>query len=130
MADMPGVTVQPRKLEEHLGLPVVLMSGKTGMGLPELIRQIGESTSGKTSRPPAYYKLTAEERALADRIRPVMPDATDYALLQLAHHADWLEHLDDDQRNRVLGEKASAGFHGIQAQISETLSRYSRFTPV
>src|SRR5690606_33809975 len=50
--------------------------------------------------------------------------------LQLAHHADWLEHLDDDQRNRVLGEKASAGFHGIQAQISETLSRYSRFTPV
>jgi ferrous iron transport protein B len=130
MADMPGVTIQPNKLEEHLGLPVVLLSGKTGMGLQELTRRIEELTSERTAPSPAYYKLTSEEQSLADRIRPVMPDATDYALLQLAHHADWLEHLDDAQRDRVLGEKASAAFQGIQAQISETLSRFSRFTPV
>src|SRR5688572_31850250 len=36
MADIPGVTIQTHFLEDHLKIPVVLVSGKTGMGIAAL----------------------------------------------------------------------------------------------
>lgn len=130
MADMPGVSVQPKKLEEHFGIPVVLISAKTGVGLEGLTEVIGRSLSVAPSPPPPYYKLTSAERAVIDRLRHFLPGASDYALLQLAHHAAWLELLTTDQRETIRQTCAASSFQSVQEQISETLARYSRFTPV
>jgi len=130
MADMPGVSIDPDVLREHCGLPVVLISAKTGLGVPVLKQEVTRMLVAKPPVRGPYYKLNALERDLVDAIRAEAPDASDYALLQLAHHADWLEHLAPASRKAILDARAMLDFQSIQAQISETLSRYARFTPV
>nr|MDQ3018107.1 ferrous iron transport protein B [Bacteroidota bacterium] len=130
MADMPGITIQTQILEDHLKMPVVLVSGKTGMGIAALKIQIGSLLSAPYKEPEPYYKLSESDRKIVDQVKDIVPFKSDYGSLLAAHHIDWIDNITAEKKLAVKEKIEKTGFNPIAGQIQETLSRYDKFTPV
>ncbi len=130
MVDMPGITIHTDQLEKHFKIPVVPISGKTGMGIMALKLQIVNLLKQPIEADEVYYKLSTEEKELTEYFGDRIPFKAPYGKLLTIHHAGWLKHIDEELKSEIKEKTHSARFNSIQAQISETLSRYSRFTPV
>ena len=130
MVDMPGITIHTEILEKHFQMPVIPISGKTGMGLMALKLQMTSLLNLPFSPVAPYYKLTKSEDELVSHFKEKLTVNTDYAGLLTIHHATWLKHVNEDLREEIKAKAATLKFNSVQAQISETLSRYGRFTPV
>ena len=130
MADVPGITIQTHYLEEHFDIPVVLISGKTGMGIAALKIQMASMLNhDATSREP-YYKFSSQEKNVIEPFHDRMEAETDYARLLNVHHHQWLESIPFLLKKEIGARAAKEGFNPIQAQIHETMARYDKFTPV
>ncbi len=126
-----GTDIDVDRLAKAFGLPVVLISGRTGQGM-ETLRQALD-TLIRTGSPPeggTSYQLSAAEKKLAAEIRGLLPVRTDYQALLHAHHTEWLPHLNSQQRERILALRRQAGFEPIRAQVEETMARFDHFTPI
>ena len=130
MADMPGITIQTQYLEDHLKIPVVLISGKTGMGIAALKMQIASMLNDSHEPNEPYYKFSEREKKLIDHFRNRVDSDNEYVKLLTLHHAAWLHSLPEDLKNEIKEKSEKEGFNPIQAQINETMARYDRFTPV
>lgn len=130
MIDLPGVTVKTQILEEHLKIPVVPISGKTGLGITALKMQIAAVLRDPITSIESYYKIPETEQRLIDAFEERALFHTPYGKLLTIHHAEWLNHLDPVLKEEIRQTSMAEGFNPVQSQISETLSRYSRFTPV
>ncbi len=130
MVDMPGITIHTDLLEKHFDIPVIPISGKTGMGMMALKMQITALLEKPIVAEEPYYKFSSQEKELTDYFAEKIPFKSAYGKLLTIHHADWLKHLDEDLKFEIKKKTSEVRFNSIQFQISETLSRYSRFTPV
>lgn len=130
MTDVPGVTIQAKALEEHLKMPVVLVSGKTGVGIAALKMQLAGMINDRPIISESYYKLGDLEKKIVDQVNTYLPHPTPYGTLLKAHHYEWLNGISTSIKNEVKEKLDKAGFNPIQYQIQETLRRYDRFTPV
>ncbi len=130
MADMAGITIQTQYLEEHLKIPVVLISGKTGMGIAALKIQIASMLGNGVEVNEPYYRYSEQEKKLTDHFKNIITSPTDYGRLLTLHHGAWLDNIPAAIRKEIKEKSEKEGFNPIQAQIHETMSRYDRFTPV
>ena len=130
MIDMAGVTIKAEQLASHFGIPVVPVSGKTGIGVMALKLQISHLLSDPIATPEPYYRFSPVEKNLTEYFADTLPAHSPYACLLTLHHFEWLEHLTAAQKSEIKAKTEAEGFNSVQHQISETLSRYSRFTPV
>ncbi len=130
MVDMPGITVHTEVLEKHFQMPVIPISGKTGMGISPLKMQMAAMLSAPYSFREPYYKLSKSEEELVSHVKGKLGVKNDYSALLTIHHAAWLKHLDDDLKQDIHNQAGHLMFNSVQAQINETLSRYDQFTPV
>ncbi|MEO6130458.1 MAG: ferrous iron transport protein B [Saprospiraceae bacterium] len=130
MADMAGITIQTQILEEHLKIPVVLISGKTGMGVAALKMQMSSMLFEPTEAKEPYYKFSEQEKRLVSQFRTSFPAMTDYGRLLMLHHGSWIDRVSKEIRQEIKEKSEKEGFNPIQSQINETMSRYDRFTPV
>lgn len=130
MVDMPGITIHTDLLEKHFHIPIVPISGKTGIGIMALKLQIAALLENPPPSEEMYYKLSAVEKEMLDHLKGRIPFASPYGQLLTIHHVDWLDHIDDDLKVAIKEQANRVRFNSIQSQISETLSRYDRFTPV
>ncbi len=130
MADTPGITIQTQILEDHLRVPVVLVSGKTGMGIAALKIQIASLLSAPFKEHEPYYKISETDRKITEQVRIDLPFKTEYGSLLAAHHIDWLDKITPSTKQVVKEKIEKMGFNPIASQIQETLARYDRFTPV
>ena len=130
MADVPGITIQTNYLEEHFKIPVVLISGKTGMGIAALKMQMASMLSEESKENVPYYRFAPQEKELVDELKPVFNGETDYGNLLNIHHYQWLDHIPAVARNTIKERTEQKGFNPVQSQIQETMARYDKFTPV
>jgi len=130
MADMAGITIQTQYLEEHLKIPVVLISGKTGMGIAALKMQMASMLDNGFEVNEPYYRYSEQEKKLTDYFKNIIKSPTDYGRLLTLHHGAWLDNIPAAIRQEIKEKSEKEGFNPIQAQIHETMSRYDRFTPV
>ena len=130
MADMPGITIHTNYLEEYLKIPVVLISGKTGMGIAALKMQIASILNAVPEPNGSHYKFSEQEKKLINHFNSRINAGTDYGKLLTIHHASWLDSVSGELKHDIKEKSEKEGFNPIQAQISETMSRYDRFTPV
>src|SRR5688572_28666141 len=130
MVDVPGITIQTQYLEEHLKIPVVLVSGKTSMGVAALKIQMASMLNSEVQKTEPYYKLTEQERLLVESLRDKLGARTDYGTLLELHHYQWLENIPENFKHEIKEKTEKSGFNSIQSQIHETMVRYDRFTPV
>jgi ferrous iron transport protein B len=130
MVDLEGISVQPQQLAAHFGVPVIPLSGKTGFGLEALKAEISSKLDHPSEFAEPYYKLTPLEKELTDKAAAVIKESTAYGALLTMHHYTWLEHLTPQQKTQLGAIATESKFNAVQHQISETLTRYTRFTPV
>ncbi len=130
MVDMPGITIHTDLLEKHFNIPIVPISGKTGIGMMALKLQIGNLLANPIKQDETYYKLSSQEKELTDYFADRIAHTSPYGKLLTIHHAEWLDHISPNLKAEIKEQSGRVRFNSIQAQISETLSRYSRFTPV
>ena len=130
MADMAGIIIQTKYLEDHLKIPVVLISGKTGMGVAALKIQMASLLDNGFKLNDPYYRFTEQEKKITDYFKESIPSSTDYGRLLTMHHGAWLDTISKEVRGEIKEKSEKEGFNPIQAQIHETMSRYDRFTPV
>ena len=130
MVDMHGVTIHTDQLEEHFKIPVVPISGKTGIGVMALKLQISHLLGAPIENQEPYYKMSLQEKQLVEYFGDRIPFPAPYGKLLTIHHFSWLENLIPELKSEIKSKTVSERFNSIQSQISETLSRYDRFTPI
>jgi ferrous iron transport protein B len=130
MIDLPGVTVKTQILEDHFKIPVVPISGKNGMGITALKMQMSSLLSAPERPAEPYYKIPEKEMRLVNFFSDQLLFPTPYGKLLSLHHAPWLHNLTPELKEEIKNKSLSEGFNPVQSQISETLTRYDKFTPV
>ena len=130
MIDLPGVTVKTQILEDHFKIPVVPLSGKTGFGMTALKMQITSMLFAPQKPSEPYYKLPEKESHLVQAFHDQIVFPTPYGKLLSIQHASWLTTIPPDLKEEISIQTAEEGFNPVQSQISETLTRYDKFSPV
>lgn len=131
VAEQQGLEVSTELLRKGLGVPVVMLSGRTGAGVDDLKRlleeMIAKPGSYKASSP--FFSMSGQEKALADAARAIVPGANTYQGLLIAHHYEWLPFLSEAQRALLKDTSEEHGFVSLSSQVGETMQRFDRFTP-
>ncbi len=129
-AALIGLKVNIAKLSEQLGIPVVMISSRTGENVPKLLTEIEKLLEGETKTIKDFYQLTDQEKAVSDAIRLNAGARTPYHALLLAHHHTWLPDLPEQTRQEISVIVTDKQFNSLKNQVDETLERYDRFTPI
>lgn len=129
IAEREGVQLNLQQLATQLGVPVVLISSRTGEGINKL-RSLIENLLNLKQHPPSDYPLDEEAAKLSGEIREIAPVASDYQALLTAHHYQWLPFLTEQQRTAIAAIVEKYQFVSLRAQVDETMARFDRFTPL
>jgi ferrous iron transport protein B len=124
--------VDLKQLGKRLDVPTVLMSSRTGTGIPELqvaLREMMTDPDRFRPRKP-FYELTAEQKDVIGDLRQELPARNDYHALLMVHHAQWLDFFDVTKRHKIQNVKVERGFHSLRSQVNETMARYDALEPV
>ena len=54
----------------------------------------------------------------------------DYQKILLAHHYNWLNFLNPEQKNKLKNAVESANMNDLKSQVNETLGRFNRIEPI
>ncbi len=130
MVDMAGVTIHADQLEEHFKIPVVPISGKTGIGVMALKLQMMHLLHSTQEKKEPYYKFSTQEKDLVESFQEKIEYPSAYGKLLTIHHFEWLNGMSENVKGEIRSKMQQERFNPVQSQISETLSRYDRFTPV
>lgn len=130
-ADALGITVHTNQLSERLGIPVVSISGRTGLNIQRLLVELEKMlVAPRNSDRAPFYTLTETERQVADAIRQNLAVDNPYRALLLAHHASWLPYLSGSARETLTAIGQTKNFQSLRFQVDETLDRYDHFMPI
>ena len=130
IAEANEQSIDADALQKELEVPVLTMSGKTGYQVEELKNKIEKFISeGKDAfvKEEPFYCMTAGEKVLTDNVNAAMNSDQSYRSKILAHHHEWLSHLNAADRIQIKSIAGEAGFDNIKGQISETMNRYNKF---
>lgn len=128
VAEKEGIQLDDQQLSAALGVPIILVSSRTGLGLDK-IRPLLEHLLTLKQHPASDYQLSEEEQQLSGEIRNVVSSLNDYRALLLAHHYEWLPFLSADQRKQSQEIVNKHGFTSLKAQVEETMTRFDHFSP-
>jgi ferrous iron transport protein B len=132
VAEQQGLEVHTELLRKRLGVPVVMLSGRTGAGVDDLKRLLEEMIAhpGSYSASTPFFNMSGQEKALANAAKTIVPGANTYQGLLIAHHYEWLPFLSEAQRALLKDTSEEYGFVSLSSQVGETMQRFDRFTPV
>ncbi len=126
-----GIKVNLHKIAEALGIPVVLVSGRTGDNIGKLrleIEKLAHHTGIKPRSP--IYRLNPIEKQVAEAVCLNLNVENPYRALQLAHHHHWFPFLHPNEKAVLATIVQTKDFQSLRAQVDETLDRFDRFTPI
>jgi ferrous iron transport protein B len=129
VAERSGMTIDVGRLSDFLEIPVVLVSGRTGMNVGALKQAMADLLHSKISTPLRYVPMTAEQ-SVARKVQQELGIENPYRALLVAHHAERLAHLTEAQKAAVRRICEAENFKSLPNQIAETMRRYERFTPM
>lgn len=131
VAQREGLQVDTGTLADFFKTPVVLLSGRTGAGIPELRSALIQiCRQGQPAGAPQFYKLSPPEHAASRTVTAFVPGTSVYQALLIAHHYEWLPFLSEQQREQIAAGLGDIQFNSVKSQVEETLERYSIFSPV
>jgi ferrous iron transport protein B len=131
VAGQQGLEVSTELLRKRLGVPVVMLSGRTGAGVDDLKRLLEEMIAhpGAYAATAPFFSMSGQEKAVADAAKAIVPGANTYQGLLIAHHYEWLPFLSEAQRALLKDTSEEHGFVSLSSQVGETMQRFDRFTP-
>ena len=129
IAEREGLQLNQQQLASHLGVPIVVLSSRTGEGI-EKIDPLIENLLKLKQQPPSDYKLPGQLLQLTEDIQEIIPDRNPYESLLIAHHFSWLPFLTDQQRAAVGRLVEQYEFNSLREQVNETMARFDHFSPL
>ncbi|PHN05812.1 ferrous iron transport protein B [Flavilitoribacter nigricans] len=129
IAEKEGLQLDQQQLASQLGVPVVVVSSRTGEGMNKMISLI-ENLLNLKQNPPSDYDLPNEVRELTREIQNLIPNLNDYQALLIAHHHNWLPFLETSQKKAVARLVEQYEFKTLREQVDETMSRFDSFSPL
>jgi len=133
MADMAaemGIKTNTAKLSEQLGIPVVLLSSRTGDNVSKLVAELEKLLLSPTVSRKPFYPFTDLEKQVAEAVQLNLDANNPYRALLLAHHHGWLPFLKRNDRETLATIVENKSFQSLRSQVDETLDRFDRFTPI
>lgn len=129
IAEKEGLQLDRQQLATYLGVPVVVVSSRTGEGIEKLDALI-ENLLKLKQNPPSDYKLSPQLQQFTQDIQNIVPDQNRYRALLIAHHSSWLPFLNEDQRKAIEKVKEQYPFESLRTQVDETMARFDSFAPL
>jgi len=119
-----GIQIDLAALERELGVPVVPMNARKGVGLAALRIVMADRLA---ARPPAgrFGEPAAELRPLLAAIRKRFDLPNDYLALHYAHQFGQLHFLSEDDRHYLAERTQEYAFDSMAQQAAETVARYA-----
>jgi ferrous iron transport protein B len=130
LAEQDGLQYDLQALERKLSVPVVFISGRTGLGMDDLKLGLANLLLKKQAPAGNFYQPSNEEKQLIAALQPDFPGYLPYQLLLLAHHQNWLPYLKAEEKAKIAKASTNTGFQDLQMQVHETMQRYGKFTPM
>lgn len=129
IAEKEGLQLDDQRLATSLGVPIILVSSRTGLGL-EKIAPLAEHLLSLKQDPTSDFTLPAEQEELVASIQKIRPTANEYEALLTAHHYEWLPFLSDTDRQEIKQVVKGNTFTSLRAQVDETMTRFDHFSPL
>ncbi|WP_254244284.1 ferrous iron transport protein B [Hymenobacter sp. BRD128] len=119
-----GIQLDVVGLERELGVPVVPMNARKGVGLAALRIVMADRLA---ARPPAgrFWQPSAELRPLLAAIRQHFDLPNDYLALHYAHQFRQLHFLSEEDRTYLAQLTEQYAFDSTAQQAAETVGRYA-----
>ncbi|MBJ6143397.1 ferrous iron transport protein B [Hymenobacter sp. BT559] len=119
-----GIQIDLAALERELGVPVVPMNARKGVGVAALRIVMAE----RLAAPPAlrFWEPEGDLLPLVRQIRYYFNLHNDYLALHYAHQFRGLRFLSDDDRAYLLELTEKYKFDSTARQAEETIGRYAR----
>jgi ferrous iron transport protein B len=131
IAEKEGLECNPMQLSQELGIPVISISSKTGYNVDQLKNVLEYHDELKiSSEKNNFYSLSAKENRVIPEIKKRFNISRDYQALMYAHHANWLHEFPIQDKIEIQKIIEENQFESTRFQISETLDRYAKFTPI
>ncbi len=128
VAEARGVRVDIDGLSAALGVPVVPLNVRRGIGLTALRIVVSQNPPPSTEAP--FYAIPDALLVLVRQIRYYFDLKNDYLALLYAHQWRHLTHLTDDDRNYLRELTERYDFRSTNQQAAETIARYARLNDV
>ena len=128
LAESRGIKIDTDTLSRELGVPVVPMNARRGIGLTALRIVVAQNPEPSPQAP--FYPIPDELLVLVRQIRYYFDLKNDYLALQYAHQYQQLRFLSDDDRAYIAELNQQYGFKRVERQAAETIARYQRINEV
>ncbi|MEM6380240.1 MAG: ferrous iron transport protein B, partial [Bacteroidota bacterium] len=132
LAEQSEITIDTEKLSEKLGIPVSLVSSRSGKGISAFktqLKALVTSNGHALDTNSSFYRTSQEEARLSSELQGVLPNHNAYQRILIAHHHDWLPFLKEEEKGRISSKVEETGFSSLQLQVRETMQRFDNFTP-
>ena len=123
VAEQQGVKIDIDALQRELGVPVIPMNARKGVGVAALkivMTQQLEATSV------SFFDIPEDLKPLLESIKARFSLSNDYLALHYAHQYKNLRFLSESDVAWLEKTLTESGFNSVTLQASETIERYTR----
>ncbi|OON70635.1 ferrous iron transport protein B [Hymenobacter sp. CRA2] len=124
-AEQHGIHVDVAELQQQLGVPIIPMNARKGVGVTALKIVMAQELGPPTQ---TFYEPSEELLPMIRQIRYYFNLHNDYLALHYAHQSERLRFLSADDRAYLAELKQQYHFDSIGLQAQETIDRYARIS--
>ncbi|GAB3828178.1 ferrous iron transport protein B [Hymenobacter jeollabukensis] len=120
-----GIQIDVEELQRQLGVPIIPMNARKGVGVTALKIVMAQELGPPTE---TFYEPSEELLPMIRQIRYYFNLHNDYLALHYAHQGDRLRFLSADDRAYLAELRDKYQFDSIALQAQETIARYARIS--
>src|SRR5688572_27264014 len=120
VAETHGVKIDVAQLQQDLGVPVVPMNARNGVGITALKILVSQQLEKPAK---TFYEIPEELLVLVRQIRYYFELKNDYLALQYAHQYKKLSFLSEADKSYIEDLRQQYGFDSNALQAAETIQR-------
>ncbi|KAA5543971.1 ferrous iron transport protein B [Adhaeribacter rhizoryzae] len=122
VAETHGVKIDVGQLQQDLGVPVVPMNARNGVGITALKILVSRQLEKPAK---SFYEIPEELMVLVRQIRYYFELKNDYLALHYAHQYKKLSFLSEADKSYIEDLRQKYGFDSNTLQAAETIERYT-----
>ncbi|RAK64096.1 ferrous iron transport protein B [Hymenobacter edaphi] len=120
-----GIQIDVEELQRQLGVPIIPMNARKGVGVTALKIVMAQELGPPTA---TFYQPSEQLLPMIRQIRYYFNLHNDYLALHYAHQGDRLRFLSADDRAYLSELREKYQFDSISLQAQETIDRYARIS--
>ena len=130
VARQENITVDVKYLAKKMGVPVLELSGRTGQGTADIKETLQKIITTPVSSTRTSKSFSTPEKEIIKAAKKIYPTKNDYQALLIAHHAQWLNFLSNQQKMQFKDLVDELSFESLRHQVDETMERFEEIIPI